>query len=1681
MTKIKFANRVFVIIIFQAFCSLSQAQTSGIPFITVDQFGYLPNAEKVAVLSNPQTGFNASDTYTPGADIEVRKVSDSSIVFTGSANAWNIGITHNQSGDKAWWFDFSNLTAYGEYFINDPENDISSESFKISDLVYKDALRESVRTFYYQRCGIAKSTPYCDSYWSDGVCHHGNEQDLDCRLVTNPIATTSKDLSGGWHDAGDYNKYINYAAPAVHDLLFAYEFYPDIWHEDFSIPESGNGIADILDEVKYELDWMLKMQESNGSVLHKVSAINWDDAESPPSAEGTVRRYAPATASATISACGVFAHAAIIFKNHSNPTLQTHGQTLETAAISAWDWLMANPSEIPSQYNNSGFQNAAAENPEYTQYAQMVADAAFLLVLTNDTEYRTYFDNNYEYCHLFTWGAISYNFDDPWINDGLLYYENSPLATTSVVNNIKSEYLTAMNNQWADFAPLYALNNQLDAYRAFLDIYDWGSNQYKANGGTTFISMIKYGIDTPNEQLHENGAAGYIHYIHGVNPLAQNYLTNMATFGAESSVPEFYHLWFADGTDFDNVNTSLYGPPPGFLVGGPNENYSLTGQNLEPPENQPAQKSYLSWNTPEDASYEITENQIIYQAAYTRLLAHFISENSNPETENFLANPGAESGVSPCYCFASGPVIQQSVDEKHSGDYSFLSANRTQYYHGTAFNILPMVTGGQLSDGTRYTFSVWVKHTESTGKSLYLNIKQTDGSKGTRYITVGNEYCDPGIWTKLVGHHKLDYSGTLSNLELYVISGSGQTFDFFADDFFVGETENYTPPTSSTTTDFIRASGANLVVGASNDNIVLDGINVTVPVDTNDDEENIWDVKSISEKDFQNISDMGFNAIRLHLNCVMFEDDGNPGVFKEDGWNWLDRAISLAKEAGLFVLLDMHAPPGGYQSDQPPGFSTFWDGSGAAPNSSNQDRLIYLWAAIANRYKHEPAIAGYDLINEPRPNNSEEWYTYAEQIINEIRNYDVNHLICAEVPLISGYTMRLIDDDNVLYDSHFYYTWGYVTQYSAAYGNSGQEWGNYDPDDPVYVDWGGEIVPQGTPNSEAFDDGYLENYLLGDILTFTSANNVPANVGEFGIVWEAYAEDVGAMQYMRDLYNLLDGDNATGNIVSRFYFSYQGNSFGLYNNWTGFHTSEDEVSENLKAFFKDEFTWTGAQGTNWNVAANWITDLTPVETTKVIIPSTSNQPIISTSDEIIAKSVTVNSGANLEIASTGKLSITDELSNSGSLIVRSDASGTGSLIHNSTGVNATVQRFISAWISDVHGWHFLSSPVTAQAIQPEFVPNPPTENQDFFSWDEASATWINTKLNDGGGFAWNPDFETVFVLGKGYLTAYDNDQTKFFEQVLNVQDVTLTNLSRSGGDYSGWHLLGNPFSSAIAWNNGNWNMTNIAGTAKIWNESNASYTDIPANGIIPAMNGFMVQITEGSGSLTIPAASRTHDDQSWYKNSGYPKIKLLLKDLEQNTAQESTILFHPEATKDFDPELESRFLAGYAPQFYSVSGGEKLSVNAFQSFDENLEIPFHFIKNESGSFELQLLENNTGEAIYVEDLKTGVETFLTEYELYEFVSETGDEQIRFLIKFSSAGIAPADPEKIDPHIYGNLLQIINANNAVIEIFDLTGRIILKDISHRDHYLKSLKVGTGIYFLRIQNDNTSFTKKIYLNQ
>lgn len=590
--------------------------------IMVDQFGYMPEMTKVAVLSDAQLGYNSPAAYTPGHTLEIHKASNNELVFSASPTAWKNGVIHDQSGDKIWWFDFSALTCPGSYYIYDPTNDKRSYAFDINVNVYSVVLKQAARMFYYQRCGVAKQTPYADAKWTDTICHTRSTQDTKCRLISAiNDASTEKDLTGGWHDAGDYNKYVNFTTGTLSDLLFAYQDNPALWTDDFGIPESGNGVPDFLDEIKVELDWLLKMQNSDGSVLSKVSVTQFQ-ALSPVSNDSSPRYYGAASTSSSLSAAMSFAHAAIVF-NTINPT---YAATLRSAATKAWDWANTNPGVI---FTNAGFQSANSEIDDYGRQLYKLCAAIYLFGATQEPRFLTYAESNYTQAHSLQW---TYWFPyEATYQDALLYFTSLPGVTASVANAIRTNKQSAIGG--GEF--LMAFNNETDAYRAYLksDDYVWGSNQVKSQMGMVFYSQLIYGLDTPKSATYKTAGDGFVHYLHGVNPLALVHLTRMGDYGAERSANEMYHAWFGDGTIYDNALTSPNGPPPGYVMGGANKYYvpdaAYTGAAITPPQNQPVQKSYKDWNTswPQN-SWQITEPAIYYQAAYLKLLATAIKQNS---------------------------------------------------------------------------------------------------------------------------------------------------------------------------------------------------------------------------------------------------------------------------------------------------------------------------------------------------------------------------------------------------------------------------------------------------------------------------------------------------------------------------------------------------------------------------------------------------------------------------------------------------------------------------------------------------------------------------------------------------------------------------------------------------------------------------------------------------------------------------------------------------------------------------------------------------------------------------------------------------------------------------------------------------------------------------------------------
>jgi hypothetical protein len=604
--------------------------------IKVDQFGYRPQDRKTAIIANPVAGFNASKKYEPGAEILLIVDANSrEVAYRGNFSAWNNGQTHSQSGDKVWWFDFSEFTTPGYYFIYDSVNFVRSHVFQINENIYSQVLKQAIRFYFYQRCGMAKATPYADSKWQDDACHIHTNQDLNCRLVTKKAnVDLEMNLSGGWHDAGDFNKYTNFTFATMHNLLFAYEENPQVFTDNLNIPESGNGHPDLLDEIKWELDWLLKMQLEDGSLLSKV-AVTQHQAASPASDDTAHRYYGEASASATSTGCSIFAHAYLVFKNLNGSEMQDYATHLLNAANKAWNWLQANPGY--SSYANEGFDSADPERNEYDQDRMRDVSALFMYLATGEASQKEYFEQNHDQFHALQWGYW-YPFEKIY-QDALLLYSQLPDADATIKNAIINSFVNSTTGGNEFYGAVLA---QTDAYRAYLkdNDYVWGSNSVKSSAGNMIHALGTF--DPANSEDYQMAALDHLHYFHGRNAFGLVMLTNMYDFGADRSANEMYHNWFGDGTEYDNALTSPKGPPPGFLTGGVNKSFQpapeYSGPTLAPPLSQPVQKAYRDWNTswPQN-SWEITEPAIYYQAAYIRLLSKFASGTIMPVNDPVIA------------------------------------------------------------------------------------------------------------------------------------------------------------------------------------------------------------------------------------------------------------------------------------------------------------------------------------------------------------------------------------------------------------------------------------------------------------------------------------------------------------------------------------------------------------------------------------------------------------------------------------------------------------------------------------------------------------------------------------------------------------------------------------------------------------------------------------------------------------------------------------------------------------------------------------------------------------------------------------------------------------------------------------------------------------------------------------
>lgn len=225
---------------------LSYEVPVSIPGILVNQLGYMTSSTKIASFKGEEMP-------------EVFYIIDAEsgdTVYTGVLEDKG----YNQElGEYNSYGDFTDLQTPGHYYIEAPVLG-RSYSFAIGDQVYDGIFREACRQYYYNRCGITLTTEYAGEN-AHNACHTG-------KALLKEDTSISLDVSGGWHEDEKGQKNVVTAARTMSVMLLSYELYTDSFTDDMGIPESGNGIPDILDEVKYEAEWMLKMQDQQTGAVY---------------------------------------------------------------------------------------------------------------------------------------------------------------------------------------------------------------------------------------------------------------------------------------------------------------------------------------------------------------------------------------------------------------------------------------------------------------------------------------------------------------------------------------------------------------------------------------------------------------------------------------------------------------------------------------------------------------------------------------------------------------------------------------------------------------------------------------------------------------------------------------------------------------------------------------------------------------------------------------------------------------------------------------------------------------------------------------------------------------------------------------------------------------------------------------------------------------------------------------------------------------------------------------------------------------------------------------------------------------------------------------------------------------------------------------------------------------------
>ena len=484
--------------------------------IKLNQIGFYPEMQKIAIV--------------PSSDSKIFEVIDSKTnksVFKGELNPekyWKY------SDEKVSVADFSKFKKKGEYKLKVGNH--FSYPFEIKEKVHEEVAKASLKAFYYNRASMELTSEYAGQ-WQRKMGHPDSE------ILVHASAASDKRPEGtiisapkGWYDAGDYNKYIVNSGITTYTLMALFEHYPDYCKKfKIQIPESRNSTPDLLDEIRWNLDWMLDMQDPNdGGVYHKLTELNFSAMVLPDKV--TAPRYVVMKATpATLDFAAVMAMASRVYKEYD----ADFSKKCLKAAISAWNWVEQNPAILYQQPKDvsTGAYGDGSVKDEFAWAANE------LYISTQDEKYYKASDFMSLELHVPTWnnvntlGVIS-----------LLHYKNLP-GLKNDISNIEKKLLA--------LADTILKESTESPYKVGITRFAWGSNSDVSNMGILLLQAYQL---TKNK-AYLSAAISQLDYILGKNATGYSFVT-----GYGDKTPMHIHHRPSEGD-------GIAEPLPGFLAGGP--------------------------------------------------------------------------------------------------------------------------------------------------------------------------------------------------------------------------------------------------------------------------------------------------------------------------------------------------------------------------------------------------------------------------------------------------------------------------------------------------------------------------------------------------------------------------------------------------------------------------------------------------------------------------------------------------------------------------------------------------------------------------------------------------------------------------------------------------------------------------------------------------------------------------------------------------------------------------------------------------------------------------------------------------------------------------------------------------------------------------------------------------------